>query len=426
MTTQTRQIGLSLGADICWPACYEELIKRLQLSLPSGADPSSERVEFAVERVRPEPFDLRAKPKYDLVIDRVTHWFYTTREWVKKIAIMDGVYVLNNPWMIQAAEKHTTYCAMMRLGFPIPETWLLPPKEYPDEADFPVTVRRYNKLFDLNKVAEQVGYPMFMKPYDGGAWRGVSKIDDAAALHKGYDASGKQIMHLQNAVDPFDLFVRGIGIGPQVNVVKYDPAAPLHGRYVVDFDFVNDKELETLQRYTRVINAFFCWDYNSCESLRKGGIFHPIDFANACPDSQVTSLHYHFPWMVKAMVKWSLFAAYTKRKPRLNPNWEPYFAIADLDLPFDEKLLRYDALAKDYFDADRFEEFCGTHLAHLDEVAYDFFGTPRAKEIVREKVSALYPKHEIDPFTEHFYGLLQFWRKTEADRAPVLKSGRAS
>jgi hypothetical protein len=262
-----------------------------------------------------------------------------------------------------------------------------------------------------------------MKPYDGGAWRGVSRIEDSAALLKGYDASGQQIMHLQNAVDPFDLFVRGIGIGPQVNVIKYDPTAPLHGRYVVDFDFVNNKELATLQRFTRVINAFFCWDYNSCESLRKDGVFHPIDFANACPDSQITSLHYHFPWMVKAMLKWSLFAAYTQRKPRLNPNWAPYFAIADQDISFDEKLLKYDALANDYFDADRFEEFCHTHLGHLDEVAYDFFGTTRAKDIFREKVAALYPKHEIEPFTEHFFGLVQFWRKTESDR---LSAGKAS
>lgn len=415
---QTRQIGLSLGADICWPACYEEIVKRLDLKLPLGAD----TVDFAVERVRPEPFDLRYKPKYDLVIDRVTHWFHTTREWVKKIAIMDGVYVLNNPWMIQAAEKHTTYCAMMRLGFPIPETWMLPPKEYPEDADFPVTVRRYNKLFDLDRVGQQVGYPFFMKPYDGGAWRGVSKIDSAAKLHEGYDASGRQIMHLQKAVDPFDLFVRGIGIGPQVNVVKYDPAAPLHARYVVAFDFVNGEEWKTLQKYSRVINAFFCWDYNSCESLRKDGVFHPIDFANACPDSQVTSLHFHFPWMVKAMVRWSLFAAYTKRKPRLTPEWDKYFAIADQDLPFAEKLDKYDALAKAYFEADRFEEFCGTHLSHLDEVAYDFFGTPRAKEIFREKVTALYPKHEIDTFTDHFHGLVQFWRKTEADRMSKARS----
>ncbi len=411
----TRLIGLSLGADLCWPACFEEIIRRLDLHVTLG----SEVVDFAVERVRREPYGLREKPRYDLVIDRITHWFPHTREWVKKIMLMDGVYVLNNPWMIQAAEKHTTYAAMTRLGFPVPETWMIPPKEYADEADIPVTVRRYNKLFSLESVGEAVGYPQFMKPYDGGAWRGVSKIKDAAALHAAYDDSGKQLMHLQAAVDPFDLFVRGIGIGPQVNVIKYDPTAPLHARYVVDFNYVNGEEWQMLARYTRVINAFFCWDYNSCESLRKDGVFYPIDFANACPDSQVTSLHFHFPWMVKSLLKWSIFAAATRRKPRLNPNWEPYLAIADLDLPFAEKLLRYDALAREYFQTDAFEAFCAQHLSHLDEVVVEFFGSERAREIVREKVTALFPPHEIDQFTDHFFGLVQFWRKTELDRTGV-------
>jgi hypothetical protein len=408
----TRQIGLSLGADLCWPACYEAIIKRLNLSLALG----DETVDYAIERVRPQPFGLRYTPRYDLVIDRITHWFPITREWVKKIMLMDGVYVLNNPWMIQAAEKHTTYCAMTRLGFPVPETWVLPPKDYPDEGDVPVTVRRYNKLFSLDTVGKAVGYPQFIKPYDGGAWRGVSKIDDPKALHAAYDQSGRQLMHLQAAVDPFDLFVRGVGIGPQVNVIKYDPAAPLHARYVVDFNYVTAEEWLTLTRYTRVINAFFCWDYNSCESLRKNGTFFPIDFANACPDSQVTSLHFHFPWMVKSLIKWTLFAAAVRRKPQLNPRWEPYLAIADLDLPFAEKLERYDELARAYFQADEFEDFCRRHLSHLDEVALEFFGTTEVKDIFRTKVAALFPPHEVETFTEHFFGLVQFWRKTEADR----------
>lgn len=432
--SQTRLIGLSLGADVCWPACYEELVRKLDLRLPAPAPvkapktgrsrakvaappPPADAVQFAVERVRVGPYDLQDKPRYDVVLDRITHWFMTTREWVKKAAIMDGVYVLNNPWMIQAAEKHTTYCAMMRLGFPVPETWMIPPKEYfpaptiVSDGDMRATIRRYNDLFRLDAVGDAVGYPAFLKPYDGGAWRGVSMVKDAQGLHRSYDESGTQVMHLQRAVDGFDLFVRGMGIGPQVNVMKYDAEAPLHARYVVARDFVTEEERQTLQMYSRVINAFFCWDYNTCESLRTNGVFHPIDFANACPDSQVTSLHYHFPWMVLSLVRWSLFVAYTQRKMKLNPSWEPYFAIADEGGDFfKDKLPKYDKLAREHFEADRFEEFCGTHLKHLDEIALEFFGTSRAKDIVREKVGALFPRHEIEPFTEHFFELVQQWR----------------
>ena len=33
MAQVTRTIGLSLGADLCWPICYEEILKRDKLSL---------------------------------------------------------------------------------------------------------------------------------------------------------------------------------------------------------------------------------------------------------------------------------------------------------------------------------------------------------------------------------------------------------
>jgi hypothetical protein len=47
MASVNRKIGLSLGADICWPICYEEIVKRLQLNIPYGGD----SINFHVERV---------------------------------------------------------------------------------------------------------------------------------------------------------------------------------------------------------------------------------------------------------------------------------------------------------------------------------------------------------------------------------------
>ena len=144
-----------------------------------------------------EPFDLEYTPRYDLVIDRITHWFMTSREWVKKICLMDDVYVLNNPWSIQSMEKHTSYAAMMRLGMPIPKTWMIPPKDYVDEGDVRVTVHRYNRLFDLATVGDEVGYPAFLKPYDGGGWVGVTRVTDKKSLHEAYNRSGTRVHHLQ-------------------------------------------------------------------------------------------------------------------------------------------------------------------------------------------------------------------------------------
>lgn len=408
-----KKIGLSLGADLCWPAVYEELLKRLDLHI----ERDGKEITFQCERVIVEPFDLQYAPKYDLVLDRVTHWHPISREWIKKIVLMDDVYVLNNPWTIQSMEKHTSYCAMMRLGFPVPKTWMIPSKDIPDDhPDMQVTVNRYNRLFSLKDVGEVVGYPSFIKPYDGGGWVGVRRCTTGEELHTAYDKSGNRVNHLQAAVQDWDLFVRGLGVGPQVNVIKYDPDAPLHARYVVDFHYLDGDGWLKATKITRVINAFFNWDFNSCEMLRNCDVLHPIDFANACPDSQVTSLHYHFPWLLKALLRWSIYCATTDRKVRLNQNWQPYLDIAALDLSFDEKLDRYDALAREHFEIEQFQEFCDAHLSELDQVALEFFESEHFQQIVHEKVASLYPEHEIEKFTKHFYGLVQFWCQTERDR----------
>lgn len=409
MAHLTRHIGLSLGADICWPICFEEILGRLKLAIPHEGD----TLAFEVSRVTIEPFGLRQPVRYDLVIDRLTHWYHTSREWIKKAVVMNDTYVFNNPWSLQSNEKHTTYCAMMRLGLAVPDTWMLPPKAYEQTADLQPTLTQYARMFDLGEIGGTLGYPLFMKPYDGGGWVGVSKIDDEAQLRAAYESSGTKVMHLQAAVIPYDFFVRCIGLGPQTRAVNYDPSAPLHDRYRMDRGFVTPDAQAELEDITLTINAFFGWDFNSCEALQKSGRWHPIDFANACPDSQVTSLHYHFPWLIKANLRWAIYCAATRRAVHRNLDWEPFFEIAAEDLPDREKLRRYALLARQHFDAEAFEEFCARHLAHLDEVAYEFFGTDTAREAVRRKVAALFPAHEVEEFTGLFFGRIQRWRETE-------------
>jgi len=408
----TKRIGLSLGADLCWPRCFEDILARLDPKIPIGDDV----VHVRAERVAIEPFDLAQPVSYDLVIDRLTHWFGVTREWIKKAVLLDDTYVFNNPWSVQSMEKQTSYCAMMRLGMPIPKTWLLPPKDYEHQPDLQVTLERYARMFDLAEVGEQVGYPCFMKPYDGGGWVGVSCVKDAEDLKAAYEESGKFVMHVQKGVDGYDRFVRCIGIGPQVHHVHYDPEAPLHERYREDpaEEFLSPEDRAELADAALTINSFFGWDFNSSEYLRAGGVWHPIDFANPCPDSQATSLHVHFPWLVKAKLRWALYIVATGRRMRPNLDWAPYFAIADSDRSQREKLAAYGELARERLEADRFEEFCSEHLGDLEEATWEYFGTEEANAAVRAKVEALFPEHEHDEFTERFWEAIQRWRERDA------------
>src|SRR6185312_1179816 len=159
-------IGLLLGTEEDWPRAFETLVRRLG---PVGDDRGGTH-RLSTRRVTIEPFDLRYKPRQSLVIDRLAYWYYHPREWLKKVALMDDVYLMNSPFTFQSMEKHSAYCAMLRLGLNIPTTVLVPYKNPVENARYAYTAKRYNRPFDLDAVASQVGYPMFMKPFDGGGW----------------------------------------------------------------------------------------------------------------------------------------------------------------------------------------------------------------------------------------------------------------
>ncbi len=288
-------IGMLLGTEEDWPSAFEAIMRRHVPAITyEGADHSID-----VERITIEPFDLRAVPRYSLVIDRLAHWYYVPREWLKKIALVDDVYLLNNPFTFQSMEKHSAYCAMMRLGLKIPNTWMIPYKQPPENPRFPYTAAKYNRPFELEDVAERVGYPLFMKPFDGGAWVGVTRIADHDELHHRYDESGERLMHLQASVEDFEVFARSLSIGAETMVMNYDPSKPLHDRYQVDHNFLSPALGEEVISISRLVNAFFRWDFNSCEMIVKDGEVYPIDYANACPDMSIISLHYYFPWAIK-------------------------------------------------------------------------------------------------------------------------------
>jgi hypothetical protein len=399
-------IGLLLGTEDDWPRAFESLVRRL--GPVTDGQGTAHRLD--TRRVTIEPFDLRDEPRHALIIDRLAYWYYHPREWLKKIALMDDVYVLNSPFTFQSMEKHAAYCAMMRLGLKVPATVLVPYKNPPDNARYAYTAARYNQPFDLDAVAEELGYPLFMKPYDGGAWVGVSKIRNSTELHAAYDASGERLMHLQQAVEGYDAFARSLTIGPETMVMKFRPELPMHDRYAVDHNFLSESAGAEVITISRLVNAFFRWEFNSCESLVKGAEVHPIDYANACPDVSLTSLHYYFPWAMAALLRWSVYCVVTDRRFRLDTDAARYFEVADRPgLSYEDRLTAYRRLADEYFETDRYGDFCASRLRHVDEMVYEWVRSAEFDELLLDTVRATYPPAEHDRFIEHFRGLLGAW-----------------
>jgi hypothetical protein len=399
-------VGLLLGTEDDWPRAYEALLGLVG----SVRDDRGRTHTFTTERLTIEPFSLRDKPRTDLVIDRLAYWYYHPREWLKKVSLMDDVYLMNSPFTFQSMEKHAAYCAMIRLGLKVPETVLVPYKKPVDDAKYAYTAGRYNEPFDLDAVAASIGYPLYMKPYDGGAWRGVSRIRNATELHAAYDASGEMLMHLQAAVSDFDAFARALSIGAETMVMRFDPDAPMHERYRVQHDFLGPATGNEVVTISRTVNAFFRWEFNSCEMLVKAGEVYPIDYANACPDVALTSLHYYFPWAITALVRWTVFCLTTDRCGQIDLDTRTYFQVADrADLSYAGKVAEYRRLADAYFDTEQYTQFCATELADLPERVYDWVSGPLFDRLLQDTVRTTYPTHEHERFYAHFRGLIDLW-----------------
>ena len=110
-------IGLLLGAEEDWPRAFEEILRRV-----GPLDVDGETHTVSSERLTIEPFRLDDPVRTELVIDRLAHWYYHPREWLKKAALVNDTYLLNSQFTFQSMEKHSAYCALVRMGFKVPAT----------------------------------------------------------------------------------------------------------------------------------------------------------------------------------------------------------------------------------------------------------------------------------------------------------------
>ena len=157
------------------------------------------------------------------------------------------------------------------------------------------------------------------------------------------------------------------------------------------------------------MNAFFRWEFNSCETIVKDGEGAPIDYANASPDVAIVA-----PLLLP--VGDAGARAHGHRSPsspagRCGSTSIPreYFAIGDRDdLSYDEKLRVY-RLADEYFETARYEEFVDEALGRLDELTVGYFESPAFDDLLVQTVRSTFPEHEHEHFVEHYRGLVGAW-----------------
>jgi hypothetical protein len=253
-----------------------------------------------------------------------------------------------------------------------------------------------------------------MKPFDGGMWVGVTRVSGPDELRAAYDQSGERMMHVQASVEDYDVFTRSLSIGPQTKVMRYEPGAHGHYRYQLDNHFLAAETEREVGVISRLVNAFFRWEFNSCETIVKDGRAHPIDYANASPDIALVSLHYYFPWALRSLVAWCVFCSVSGRSMRLNQRTREYFEVGDRDdLGYQDKLTRYAELSDTYFQADEFEEFRATVIPHLDELTIDYVESPAFDELVVTAIRLEVEKQRQEEMIDRCRSLTRQWTADE-------------
>jgi len=306
MTNETvkgaeRRIGILVGRESSWPSAYITEVNDRKAGVT---------VEFVM--LGAEALDHLIG--YDVVIDRISHEVPFYRTWLKQAALQ-GVKVINNPFMWTADDKFFGANLAEANGVRSPKTIVLPNKGYipglkPDEA-----LRNLTYPLHWQGVIEHVGLPCILKDAHGGGWRDVYVCHSLDELLHYYDHSGLLTMIVQEFIE-WQHYVRCICIGRKhVLPIKYDPG---ERKYHVGDDFLSlGLRQQIIDESLQLVRALG-YDMNSVEWAVRDGVPYAIDFMNPAPEFDRDLLTPKcFEWVVRTMADVTIdLALAPKRVPR--------------------------------------------------------------------------------------------------------------
>lgn len=282
-----KRVGILVGREQTFP---ESIIK--SINEKSGGKVEAEMVTIGGIR-------LDEPRRYDVIIDRISHEVPYYRATLKRFAL-EGTYIINNPFWWSADDKFFNFALAAKLGVAIPKTVLLPQHDYVKDITSE-SLRNLEFPVDWQAVIDYVTFPAFLKPFDGGGWKNVSKIHSTEELFTEYNKSGTLCMTLQEGIE-YDQFVRCYCVGKEkVLIMPYDPSKP----YLSGMQYVNVDDYLTPELHARVekdvitICNALGYDLNTVEFAIKDGIPYAIDFMNPAPDAELASVgEYNHRWIV--------------------------------------------------------------------------------------------------------------------------------
>jgi len=316
-----KRVGILVGREKTFP---EALIERINER--GGGEVVAEYVEVGGVR-------LDEPRRYDIIIDRISHEVPFYRAFLKR-AVLEGTHIINNPFWWSADDKFFNYSLAVKLGVAIPKTALLPQKDY-IEGITSESLRNLEFPLDWQGIVDHVGMPAIIKPFDGGGWKNVSRVNSIEELWEVYDTTGALCMTLQEFI-AFDQFVRCYCIGQEeVMIMPYDPRQPyLSGeQYVENPNYLTPELAERVTNDVRTLCRALGYDINTVEFAIKDGIPYAIDFMNPAPDAELASVgEFYHNWVTDAVVN-LVFKRLAEPLAQPHYRWDTMLNPRPLDTP---------------------------------------------------------------------------------------------
>jgi hypothetical protein len=268
---------------------------------------------------------------YSVIIDRISQDVPFYRAFLKNAAV-SGTAVINNPFWWSADEKFFNNALATKIGVPVPKTVILPSRDLPeDTTDLSFSNLAYP--LDWESIFKYVGFPAYMKPFAGGGWKNVYRIQNAEDFYQKHSETGRLVMLLQEEI-VFEEYYRCYCIGGKyVRIMPYEPRNPHHLRYVADFS-PSEERLRQMEQIVLRINHYLGYDFNTVELALKDGIPYAIDFCNPAPDAEKASVgEENFNWVVETAAIYAIERALDAKDGLDNLTWGEYIKRSTVQKP---------------------------------------------------------------------------------------------
>ncbi len=314
-----KKIGIIFGMESTFPPALVEKINGLHVPGVTAELASIGEVRMA----EPSP--------YHVIIDRISHDIPFYRGYLKNAALC-GSIIINNPFWWSADDKFFNFSLGSKLGVAIPKTVLLPHKHHPPGTT-EQSMRNLQFPLPWDSIFEYIGFPAFLKPFDGGGWKDVFKVDSPEEFFAAYEQTRDLCMTLQTAVN-FKEYFRCYCVGQQkVHIMQYDPRAPFHERYVKDPAPIAPALLERVERDCLTLCRALGYDLNTVEFACEDGVPYAIDFMNPAPDADLASVgQANFDWIVNEVAALAVDKARTHTGKVADYRWSAFLAGSGVGL----------------------------------------------------------------------------------------------